>query len=80
MSGAQIYKDPPRFFMGHGVLIGYVIMGLVCTIVARFLMIRDNRKRDEILRDCQATGERHPDVGKDYEETCDKHINFRYIL
>ncbi|KIW13612.1 hypothetical protein PV08_08802 [Exophiala spinifera] len=80
MSGAQIYKDPPRFFMGHGVLIGYVAMGLVCTILARVLMVRDNRKRDEILQDYQTRGERHPDLDKDFEETCDKHISFRYIL
>ncbi|PCH02448.1 Major facilitator superfamily domain, general substrate transporter [Penicillium occitanis (nom. inval.)] len=80
MSGAQIYKDPPRFFTGHGVLIGYVTMGLVCTIVARILMKRDNSQRDDIVRGYQARGERHPDIDKDLEDTCDKHIGFRYII
>ncbi|KAK6373585.1 hypothetical protein LTS17_008077 [Exophiala oligosperma] len=80
MSGAQIYKDPPRFFMGHGVLIGYVTIGLVCTVLARALMVRDNRNRDAIVQDYQTRGERHPDLDKDFEETCDKHISFRYIV
>ncbi|KAI2694765.1 hypothetical protein CBS147372_9604 [Penicillium roqueforti] len=80
MSGAQIYKDPPIFFMGHAVLMGYVIMGLVCAIMARILMKRDNSQRVRILRDYQVRGEHHPDLDKDFEDTCDKHISFKYIL
>ena len=80
MPGAQMYKDPPRFFMEHGVLIGYVSMGLACTILARLLMVRDNRKRDQVLQNYQTRGKRHPDLGKDFEEIYDNHISFRYIV
>lgn len=80
MAGAQIYRDPPRFFLGHGVLIGFVCMGLVCTFLARTLMIRDNRKRDTAVKEYEDNGEVHPDAHLDFEEVCDKQINFRYIL
>lgn len=45
MLGAQIYTTPPRFFKGHGTLLGLVVMGMVMTIAARMTMARANRKR-----------------------------------
>ncbi|KIX01451.1 uncharacterized protein Z518_09177 [Rhinocladiella mackenziei CBS 650.93] len=80
MSGAQIYTHPPRFFMGHGILLGFVVMGMISTVTARFLMARANKQRDRELREYEGRGEEHPDVGKSFEETCDDHIKFRYTL
>ncbi|OKL59506.1 hypothetical protein UA08_05034 [Talaromyces atroroseus] len=80
MSGAQIYTRPPRFFMGHGILLGFIVMGIVSTVTARFLMARANKQRDRELREYEERGEVHPDIGKSFEETCDDHINFRYSL
>lgn len=80
MSGAQIYTTPPRFFKGHGILLGFVIMGMTSTVAARLLMSRANKHRDHELSTYEGRGEEHPDIGKSFEETCDDHINFRYTL
>lgn len=80
MSGAQIYTTPPRFFKGHGVLLGFVAIGLMATFAARTIMVKENERRDEELSQYAQRGEIHPDEGKTFEETCDSHINFRYVL
>ncbi len=80
MVGAQIYTTPPRFFEGHGTLLGFIVMGLVSTIAARGVMAKANRRRDEELTESAQRGEVHPGEAKSYEETCDHHVNFRYIL
>ncbi|KAI1608237.1 retrograde regulation protein 2 [Exophiala viscosa] len=80
MSAAQIYTTPPRFFEGHGILLGFVVMGMVCTVAARFLMARANKQTDQELREYEERGQEHPGVGKSFEEVCDNHINFRYSL
>lgn len=80
MSGAQIYDSPPRFFKGHGILLGFVVLGLVSTFAARVVMARENRCRDEEIRQYAQQGQTHPGEGKSLEETCDAHINFRYTL
>ena len=49
MSGAQIYTTPPRFFKGHGVLLMFVVVGLVSTFAARTIMAKENKRRDEEL-------------------------------
>lgn len=80
MSGAQIYRDPPRFFLGHGVLVGFVCMGIICTWSTRIIMLRDNKARDAAIEQCQTEGRSHPDAHLDFEQVCDRHINFRYIV
>ncbi|OQV00283.1 hypothetical protein CLAIMM_05801 [Cladophialophora immunda] len=80
MSGAQIYTRPPRYFEGHGILLGFVVLAMTCTIAARALMARANTRKDREVSDYERRGEGHPGVGLSFEETCDDHINFRYIL
>jgi MFS family permease len=80
MSGAQIYTTPPRFFKGHGILLGFVVLGMTCTAAARFLMARANKRRDAELAEYEARGQEHLDTAKSFEETCDNHIKFRYAL
>lgn len=80
MSGAQIYTKPPRFFMGHGILLGFVVVGMVSTYVARLIMIKENKRRDEECRQYAQRGEVHPDDERSFEELCDGHVNFRYTL
>jgi cyanate permease len=80
MSGAQIYRQPPRVFLGHGVLLGYITIGLISTVVARLLMGRENRRREAECREYAGRGEEHPGAAADLEDVCDKHIMFRYRL
>ncbi|KAK5033049.1 hypothetical protein LTR13_007014 [Exophiala sideris] len=80
MSAAQIYVKPPRYFEGHGILLGFVAMGMISTVAARSIMARANKQRDQELREYEERGEEHPGIDKSFEEVCDNHINFRYAL
>ncbi|KAH7096100.1 putative MFS nicotinic acid transporter Tna1 [Auriculariales sp. MPI-PUGE-AT-0066] len=39
-------RDSPRFFMGHGVAIGFAAMAIVCSIILMVDNARNNRERD----------------------------------
>lgn len=76
----QIYDKPPRFFKGHGVLLGFNVLGVTSAAICYFMMKRENTKRDQAARELSARGEQHPDNGKTFEELCDYHPQFRYKL
>ncbi|EHY61237.1 hypothetical protein HRR83_009578 [Exophiala dermatitidis] len=80
MAASQIYSKPPRYFAGHGTLLGFVTLAIICTYAARVLMIRANKKKDDEVLEYQNRGDEHPEGGKSFEEVCDNHINFRYKL
>ncbi len=80
MAGAQIYTTPPRFFKGHGILLGFVVIAMCSTVAARLTMAKANKRRDEELREYEQRGEAHPDQAKSYEETCDYHVAFKYTI
>jgi len=76
----QIYNEPPRYFKGHGILLGLNVLGTVSAAICYFMMKRENQKRDQIARDFIARGEQDPDNIKTFEELCDYHPQFRYKL
>jgi hypothetical protein len=76
----QIYVKPPRFFLGHGVLSGLVALGLLAA-VANFLIIKKrNTEREARAADFERLGEVDPDMAKSYEELCDYHPGYRYVM
>ncbi|KAJ9610477.1 hypothetical protein H2200_005254 [Cladophialophora chaetospira] len=76
----QIYDNPPRYFKGHGILLGFNVLGAISAATCYFLMKRENEKRDQVARDLVARGEQDPDNDKTFEELCDYHPQFRYKL
>lgn len=76
----QVYVDPPRFFEGHGTLLGLNALGVVAVLVTMWIFGRENKRRDAVAAEFAARGEVNPDSLKDYEELCDKHPDFRYTL
>ncbi len=76
----QIYDNPPRYFKGHGVLLGFNMLGAASAALCYVLMKRENEKRDQIAQDRTSRGEHDPDNVKTYEELCDYHPQFRYKL
>ncbi|KAL6246868.1 hypothetical protein RBB50_006175 [Rhinocladiella similis] len=76
----QIYDNPPRYFKGHGILLGLNLLGVVAVVVAYIMMKRENKRRDLLAQDFLARGEHNPDSDKAYEELCDYHPDFRYPL
>lgn len=76
----QIYDNPPRYFKGHGVLLGINVVGALSAAICYFMMKRENAKRDQTARDWELRGEENPENCKTYEELCDYHPQFRYKL
>ncbi|KAJ5610281.1 major facilitator superfamily domain-containing protein [Penicillium lagena] len=76
----QVYVDPPRFFEGHGTLLGLNALGVVAVLATMWIFDGENKRRDAVAAEFAARGEVNPDSLKDYEELCDQHPDFRYTL
>ncbi|KAJ5081504.1 major facilitator superfamily domain-containing protein [Penicillium alfredii] len=63
----QVYTDPPRFFKGHGTLLGLNALGTVAVLITMWLFKRENRRRDAVATEFAARGETNPESVKDYE-------------
>lgn len=76
----QIYIKPPHYYMGHGIILGFNVLGFITTIVMYLMMRKANRERDEVARQSAASGRAVEGAEKSFEELCDKHPLFRYSL
>ncbi|RFU73502.1 mfs general substrate transporter [Trichoderma arundinaceum] len=76
---SRIYNKPPRFFKGHGVLLGFLVLTFILLILIAYLMKRHNQKKDALAAEWDARGERNPDESKTLEELCDDHPSYRYL-
>lgn len=70
-------KDSPRFFVGHGVVLAYLVLWLFGgSIVTRFLLARENKKRARGERDGWVEGQSEEQL----HELGDKRPDFMYTL
>ncbi|RDL41557.1 Uncharacterized protein BP5553_01536 [Venustampulla echinocandica] len=76
----QIYIKPPRFFLGHGVLLALVTVGLLAAVANLFIIKKRNAERDARAADFERRGELDPDMANSYEELCDYHPGYRYVM
>ncbi|KFZ03373.1 hypothetical protein V502_10999 [Pseudogymnoascus sp. VKM F-4520 (FW-2644)] len=76
----QIYITPPRFFLGHAVLLCLVSIGLLAAIANLLIIKKRNSDRDAKAADFERRGEVDPDMVKSYEELCDYHPGYRYVM
>lgn len=76
----QIYDKPPRYFKGHGILLGLTVIGTVSAGICYVMMKTENEKRDRIAQDWISREEQDPDNAKTFEDLCDYHPQFRYKL
>ena len=53
---------------------------MIMTVAAEITMKRANQARERIHNGFVERGEPNPDADKSLEETCDDHVNFRYVL
>lgn len=77
--GTQIYKKPPRYFLGHGVMLGFYLVALICDITLYVWLGRINRNRDAEAAVRREGSLSEIQVG-DYEELCDYHPDWRYMI
>ena len=75
----QIYKKPPRYFSGHGTLLGLFVLTFFLILSTWGLMKHSNKKKDEAAKRWDEQGETNPEEAKTLEELCDGHPNYRYI-
>lgn len=66
----------PRFFEGHGVVIGLLTMSFTCTSLLMFLLTRENRQREHLL----ATRPIEEFDHVQEHEKGDRSVFFRYTL
>jgi MFS family permease len=76
----QIYRTPPRYYLGHGLLIGFLISAMLTTVFSALVMRQANRKKDERNEEFQERGELDPERLRGFEEVYDYHPGFRYNL
>jgi hypothetical protein len=76
---SKIYDKPPRFFKGHGVLLGFLVLTCGQIILLTYLMKSHNKKKDELAAQWEDRGETNPDESKSLEELCDDHPSYRYL-
>ncbi|KAJ2781310.1 hypothetical protein GGI15_003254 [Coemansia interrupta] len=77
--GTQIYKTPPRFFMGYGVCLAFTVVMIVVSLALSFVLKRENARRDEIY------GEPKPLTPEEQQQAIengvyDDHPSFRYFI
>lgn len=75
----QIYTQPPHFYMGNGIILGFNVLGFACVVTMYLVMKKANGRREALA---VATGGVECVEGseKSYEELCDYHPLFRYSL
>lgn len=76
----KIYKsqDAPRYLPGHCVCLAFLCLSVVSAALLKFLLKRENRRRDKEYGECTAVD---LSQGSDeIEKLCDKHPKFRYAL
>jgi nitrate/nitrite transporter NarK len=76
---SNIYRgrDKPRYFLGHGVVLAYMVLWLLGgSIVTRYLLVRENRKRERGERDQWVEGK----DAREVEALGDKRPDFLYTL
>ena len=78
--GSQIYTNPPRFVKGHATLLGLVVWAMIMTVAAEITMKHANQARERVHNGFVERGQTNPDADKSLEETCDDHVNYRYVL
>ncbi len=76
----QVYRTPPRFFLGHGVSLGLYALGMIATAVLVVICKKSNKKKEERRAAFEARGEVDPDMSKSFEELCDFHPAYMYTL
>jgi len=66
-------KDKPKFLLGHGLELGFVVMGMFAVLVLRFAYGRINAQREK-------SGKAHGLTDAELSDLGDKSPSFRYTI
>ena len=81
LSGAfasNFYREPdaPKYYLGHGLEIGFIVMGIAATLINIFRYRSFNARKEEKL----AEGEAAKYTVDELSEQGDKAVTFKYTL
>lgn len=77
---SQVYRNPPRFYLGHGFALGVYLLAIVCTYILRLVLVRSNKQKEERRLGFEQRGELDHDAAKTFEELGDAHPRYIYTL
>lgn len=80
VAATQVYRSPPRFFLGHGLALGLYSLGFLCGIAIWVICRRENARKQKRSEEFASRGEVDPNMLKSYDELCDRHPGFIYAL
>ena len=84
--GTQVYDSPPRFYKGHGVLLGLYCLALLSCVILYIWCKKMNRERDDIAITLQNEQEKAGtevevvQIKPSFEDLCDYHPDWRYPI
>lgn len=84
-------KDKPWYTLGHGIILMYIVIALICAALYRFFLKRENERRmrgerDEVIegvnddREDLAKNGRYASVEEAKREKGDEWSGYRYTL
>ncbi|KAK2464919.1 hypothetical protein APHAL10511_002995 [Amanita phalloides] len=77
---ANVYrtKDEPRYILGHGIMMMFAGIGVICVPIAVISYTRINHKRDKLLRELSERGDKIS--AEEIKKLGDRAPTFRYII
>ena len=77
---SQVYRSPPRFFLGHGVALGIYVLAIISTVILLAILTRDNKSKAQRKQEYEFRGEEDPLAQRSIEELGDYHPLYTYSL
>ncbi|KAI8084734.1 major facilitator superfamily domain-containing protein [Halteromyces radiatus] len=76
--GTQVYRDSdsPNYRLGHAVCLGFTMMTIILACLLRYILARENKRRDELYGPAKQNNTVVADDDDDFTEN----TSFRYIL
>lgn len=80
MISSQVYRHPPRFFLGHGFSLGVYLVAMCCAAWLLRHVKRQNEMKEKTRLEYEARGEVNPLSSKTFEDLGDYHPDYRYTI
>ena len=77
---SQVYRSPPRFFLGHGVALGIYVLAIICTLTLIAILTTANRSKEQRKREYESRREVDPLAQRSIEELGDFHPLYIYSI
>ncbi|SCZ96520.1 BZ3500_MvSof-1268-A1-R1_Chr8-2g10259 [Microbotryum saponariae] len=79
---SNVYRKQPRYFLGHGAVLGCIVVGLFCAPLYAFLLKRENEKKEREIEYQNSLPDHEKRVYslQELRDLGDKHPSFVYTI